>query len=191
VQVRTPNTLGSVRVPTCEAGLSQRILACRRRRVAGAGEVHELLGLLGGEVVEHHHLAAVEDGERRPLISRRLLPLPLLLVFQRASLLREELQHGLPLLRPLLRRRRRGVGYRRKAHGHGRREAQGAVPALLLHVLAQQAARHREPAAAGGLAAGLLLLLLGGGHVPHRLDDDDRGRRRTIEANQLTSTSDS
>jgi len=74
VQVRTctPNTLGSVRVPTCEAGLCQS----RRRRVAGAGELHELLGLLGGEVVEHHHLAAVEDGERRPLISRRLLPLP-------------------------------------------------------------------------------------------------------------------
>jgi hypothetical protein len=61
------------RVRTCEAGLSQRIRASRRG-VAGAGEVHELLGLLGGEVVEHHHLAAVEDGQRRSLL--RLLPLP-------------------------------------------------------------------------------------------------------------------
>jgi len=83
---------------------------------------------------------------------------PLLLVFERASLLREELQHG----GPLLGRSRRSVGFRHEAHGDGRREAPGgAAAALLLHVLPQQAARHREPAAGrGGL--GRLLLLLGG-----------------------------
>ena len=89
---------------------------------------------------------------------------PLLLVFERASLLREELQHGGPLLG---RRRHRSVGFRHEAHGDGRREAPGgAAAALLLHVLPQQAARHREPAAGGGLGRLLLLLLqlVLGGH---------------------------
>ena len=62
-------------VPTCEAGLSQRVLGGGRGVAAGAGELHELLGLLRGEVVEHHHLSAVEDGQRRSPV-RRLLPLP-------------------------------------------------------------------------------------------------------------------
>ena len=77
---------------------------------------------------------------------------PLLLVFERASLLREELQHGGPLLG---RRRRGSVGFRHEAHGDGRREAPGgAAAALLLHVLPQQAARHREPAAGRPLLLG-------------------------------------
>jgi len=64
-------------VPTCEAGLSQRVLGGGGGRgvAAGAGELHELLGLLRGEVVEDNLLAAVEDGQRRSPVSR-LLPLP-------------------------------------------------------------------------------------------------------------------
>jgi hypothetical protein len=132
--------------------------------VAGTtSDLHELVGLLGGEVVEHHHLPAVEDGQRRCPLSRLLL-VPFLrrrAFLQRARLLREELQHGLLPLLQLITRRRRGnsVCSRLEAHGHARREANAA---LLLHVLPQQAARHREPAAAAAASLDGLLLVLGG-----------------------------
>jgi hypothetical protein len=157
----------------------------RRGDVAGTtSDLHELLGLLGGEVVEHHHLPAVEDGQRRcrPLC-RLLLLVPLLqrrAFLERARLLREELQHG--LLLPLL---QLTTWHEAHLQGHVRREAHAA---LLLHVLPEQAARHREPAAAAASLDGLLLVLGGHDALLALTESSLLLKKREHETKRLTST---